>query len=121
MGRSLGSACAHELYPRVDGLILESGFASVDGLFARRGQRPTDEERARYDPLTKLARGHAPLLVMHGEDDEIIDVEEAHLAYDAANTKHKRIEIFAGYGHNDISRAPGYFRALKEFIEEVAS
>jgi hypothetical protein len=123
MGRSLGSAAAHEVCARDDvaGVVLESGFARVDGLFERRGQRPSDEQRARYDPLAKLARCRSPLLIMHGEDDELIDVEEAHLAFAAAGTKRKRIEVFAGFGHNDIARAPGYFRALKKLIEEVAS
>ena len=46
MGRSLGSACANHVYPaphpRVRGVVLESGFANLEGLALRRNLSPND-------------------------------------------------------------------------------
>jgi fermentation-respiration switch protein FrsA (DUF1100 family) len=43
----------------------------------------------------------APLLILHGEDDEVIPVEMGRRIYRAAN-KPKRIEIFPRGHHNDL-------------------
>ena len=71
MGRSLGSACAAELYARgaARAFVIESGFVDLAALIRRRGLAPptlSADELARFDPVPKLARGSAPLLVLHG-------------------------------------------------------
>lgn len=124
MGRSLGSACAAELYgalpPHVAGFILESGSSDLLGLVWRRGlpipREISPEDRDTFDPLPKLRRGQQPLLVLHGERDQIISKKEAEVAFAEAGTSTKHLVILPGYGHNDISLAPGYWNALREFL-----
>lgn len=123
MGRSLGSACAAQIYgrnlPIVAGVVIESGLADLAGLVRRRGLEPpaqfTDEERAVFDPLDKLARGTAPLLVMHGERDTMIAPTEAEATFAAARTTHKKLVIIPGRGHNDVSLSRTYWDALAAF------
>ena len=124
MGRSLGSACAAELYQAppegVPGFVLESGSADLHALIRRRGMEPpaslsqTDLEV--FDPLLKLARGTRPLLVLHGAEDDLIAPREARRAFDAAGTRDKRLQLIPGRGHNDLSWSPGYWDAVGAFL-----
>jgi alpha-beta hydrolase superfamily lysophospholipase len=127
MGRSLGSACANELYgmQRADiaGFILESGASDLVGLVRRRGLdlRPFDQNDLDvFDPIPKLQRGTQPLLVLHGAIDEMIAPAEAKQAFAAAGTKKKNLVLIPGHGHNDISASPLYWSALRDFVAEVA-
>ncbi len=123
MGRSLGSSCAADLYgknlPIIAGVVIESGLADLAGLVRRRGldapAQFTDEDRAMFDPLPKLARGSGPLLVMHGERDTMIAPREAEATFAAAGTKAKKLVIVPGRGHNDVSLSRTYWDALAAF------
>ncbi len=124
MGRSLGSAAATELYgaatPEMVGVVLESGFVDLVGLVGRRGletpARFSAEELRVFDHRAKLQRGTLPLLVLHGEEDELIDASEARAAFAAAGGKDKTLTLIPGHGHNDLSQAALYWRALGAFI-----
>lgn len=124
MGRSLGSACAAELYgarpASVRAFILESGSSDLGELVRRRGlpvpPELPPELRETFDPLPKLRRGDHPLLVLHGEDDEIIAKGEAERAFEAAGTTNKRLVLVPGHGHNDLSFAPVYWEAIGELV-----
>lgn len=122
IGRSLGSACAVELYGQspagVAGFIIDSGFSQLEGLIRRRGlvATPTDEERTAFDPLPKLARGNAALLVLHGEDDTAIPVGEGRELCDAAGTTQKAFEPQPGFGHNDLFGSERYWQLLNAFL-----
>lgn len=45
------------------------------------------------------------MLVLHGEDDVICDVESARTVYDLSVSKDKRLEVFAGMGHQLIGES----------------
>ncbi len=129
MGRSLGSACAAEVYgrpagSRVSGVIYESGFCDLRGLVERRGMRPprefSSEDRAVFDPLPKLARGTLPFLVLHGDEDDVIPIGEGERALATAGGVVKRMVTLADHGHNDVSAAPAYWQAIQEFIAAIA-
>jgi pimeloyl-ACP methyl ester carboxylesterase len=129
MGRSLGSACAIELYgakPReVIGFILESGSVDLAALVRRRGLAVPCEfdasQRAVFDPIPKLQRGSHPLLVLHGADDELISCSEAERAFEVAGTAEKRLVLIPGHGHNNVSWAPEYWDAIAEFTRSVCA
>lgn len=127
MGRSLGSAPAihlvHQYSDSFAGLILESGFAHIVPLMARLGL-PTERLTGLPDPvgnIRKLAEIRLPLLVIHGEHDTILPVENGQALYDASPAFHKRILRVPRAGHNDLLfHAPdAYFNAVGRFIEEV--
>ena len=130
MGRSLGGVAAHELFarpiPGMEGVILESTLFDLGNLIRRRGLVPpasfTEDERAAFEPAGKLALGRLPLLVLHGERDELIALDEARSALAAAGTDgaDKALVVVPGRGHNDVSRADLYWEALEGFIARIS-
>ena len=125
-GRSLGAAVAVELATRHPpyGLILESAFESVSEM-ARRAHPFLPVWpflRGRYDSLAKLARVNAPLLVLHGDRDEIVPCEAGKRLFEAASGP-KELSIIEGAGHNDTYLVGGleYFNTLRSFMERLGS
>lgn len=129
MGRSLGSACAAELYAQspagVIGFVLESGFVDLGALVRRRGMSSPRElspdEINVFDPLPKLGRGKLPLLVIHGAADTMIAPTEAERAHAAAGTSDKKLVYIPNHGHNDVSHSAVYWDALATFVARVSS
>ena len=127
MGRSLGGAAAHELYARpIDGMVgvvLESTFVDLRGLIGRRGLVApatfTADETGTFDPLTKLAAGRLPLLLLHGERDTLIPAAEAATALATAGSAAKQLVVVPRRGHNDISHADAYWTALAAFLSTL--
>jgi len=129
MGRSLGGVAAHELYARpiagMAGVILESALFDLASLIRRRGLISpasfTHEERATFEPATKLALGRLPLLVLHGERDDLIVPSEARSALAAAGAAEadKQLVMVPRRGHNDVSGGDNYWSALAEFILRI--
>ncbi len=125
-GRSLGSAGAAELMglasPQLRGVVIDSGASDFTGLIRRREMEVPDtfspEIRAVFDPLPKMKRGTAPLLVMHGLNDAVIHHREATLAFETAGTpaSQKTLCLIEGHGHNDVGTSPKYWEALRAFL-----
>jgi alpha-beta hydrolase superfamily lysophospholipase len=123
MGRSLGSLSAVELavsYPQeLKGLIIESGFASAGKLLMYLGAlisfpRLEDFEKANLDKIHSITM---PVLIIHGEWDELIPFEQAEVFYQNVSSKDKRLLRIPQAGHNDIMLVgmEQYFQAVKEF------
>ena len=104
VGESLGGAVALALaleHPPT-GLVLQSAFTSVRAM-ARVHYPfiPTALVPDAY-PSLRLMRGlEAPLLVLHGDRDEIVPVSHARALFDAA-PEPKRLRVFPDVGHNDL-------------------
>ena len=126
-GRSLGCAVAIELATRhpVKAVILESPFTSIDAMARRmRGGLtsliPTSwVVRSKFDSLSKIGNIHSPILLLHGDRDDIVPIEMAHELFATANAP-KRFYPINGAGHNDtvVTGGDAYFNALKEFISD---
>lgn len=124
-GRSLGAAVAVEMATRFDsqGLILESPFISVAEM-ARvvLPYLPVGALlRSRYDVGSKIKNIKVPLLVLHGDRDEIVPLSHGKAVFDAA-PEPKKFFIIAGAGHNDtyIVGSDSYFGQLRDFIDQAA-
>ena len=124
MGRSLGSLSAIELaasYPKeLKGLIIESGFVSAGKLMMYLGAFITfpglaDFEKATMERIRSLA---LPILIIHGEWDELIPFEQAEVLYQNVGSKDKKLLRIPHAGHNDIMLVgmEQYFQAVKEFV-----
>ena len=124
-GRSLGCAVAAEMaikYPP-RALICESGFTSVRAMtksvypFLPGLQLLVT---TKYDTLSKIAQLDIPVMVLHGDRDEIVPFSMSGELYDAAKGP-KRFYTIEGAGHNDTYHVggPAYFEALREFVDEV--
>jgi len=128
MGRSLGSAPAiHLAYHHADafaGLIIESGFADMPSVFRRLGI-PVDLDAVSDVPVGNVARMRSimlPLLVIHGEDDNLLPVENGQKLFDAAPGTEKTLLRVPHAGHNNLlSVAPDrYVGAIAAFIRSLA-
>jgi fermentation-respiration switch protein FrsA (DUF1100 family) len=125
-GESLGGAVAIELaeaHPPA-GLVLRSPFTSmVDMARLHYPLLPADLLlRDRYPSLDRIARVRAPLLVIAGDQDRIIPLENTRRLYDAASTD-KKLVVVPGADHNDVALAEGAatVTATVSFIQALGS
>jgi len=113
-GRSLGAGAAVDLAARrpVGGLILESPFLSAFRVITRVPLFPFDKFRN----ADKIGRVRCPLLVMHGEADEIVPLWHGRQLFDKAPGP-KIFVAIPGAHHNDFMWVAGarYGRALRDF------
>src|SRR5512135_2950036 len=125
MGRSLGSISAIELAYRwkedFRALIVESGFVSILPVMKHLGlSLPTDSDADEIleEALAMVRAIKLPALIIHGEDDTLVPVEEARRFYDNLGSTEKRLLIIPGADHNDImfTGIDQYFEAIKNFI-----
>jgi fermentation-respiration switch protein FrsA (DUF1100 family) len=119
-GRSLGSALATDLAVQVPcrSLILESAFTNSSEMAKLFAPFMFDwRPRVPYDNLGKIDKLKVPLLLIHGDQDEIIPVEMGRRLY-AAAPEPKELYIISGAHHNDTYVAGGqaYFDRLKVFL-----
>jgi hypothetical protein len=123
-GRSLGAAVAAEMATRVQSLavILETPFTSVRDV--ARDKLPFlpigPLLKTRYDVVEKIRKLSSPLLVLHGDRDEVVPFSHGKRVFDAA-PQPKWFYTIAGAGHNDTYLVGGdsYFAALRRHIERA--
>lgn len=121
MGRSLGSASALELAShhktRMDGLVIESGFAHTGPLLALLGVNASAmgfREEKGLRNLEKIRTWDKPTLVIHAEFDHIIPFSDGQALYDACPSSDKTLLKIPGANHNDI-----FMRGLDEYMRAV--
>ena len=124
MGRSMGSVPALELasnHPeKIKGLIIESGFPCASRI-VRRLQIPMAEADLKLiedECLEKIRRITLPALIIHGEQDSLVSVQEAYTLEKELGSADKRLLIIPGADHNTVMAEDidGYFQAIREFI-----
>jgi fermentation-respiration switch protein FrsA (DUF1100 family) len=119
-GQSLGGAIAVDLAcrNRFLGLILESTFTSLVDIF----EMPTKSFGMKYDSYSKIKRVKVPLLVLHGDKDDVVPFESGYTLFKAAHEPKKFCAI-AGAMHNDtyLVGGEGYFAAIDEFIKGLST
>ena len=127
MGRSLGSMPAIELacnkQHEINGLIIESGTASnlrrLWNYLVINGRQDIVNDESSYLNGVKIRQFCKPTLIIHGEYDRIISVEEGKELYRNSGADDKSLLIIPGAGHNDIMLVESdlYFRTIAEFIK----
>ncbi len=98
------------------GIVIESGFASVTRLIKHLGLpyqginlEPIEKER-----LTMIRGISVPALIIHGEYDNLVSLEEARDLYAQLGGKEKRLVIIPGADHNNVM-----FLGLKEYMAAI--
>jgi uncharacterized protein len=134
-GRSIGSLYATELahrQPNIAGLIIESGIADPAERFlayADLAAAGLDESAVlaevkwHFNHKKKLAGYTGPLLVMHTENDELIDISHAERIHKWAASSQKRLLRFASGDHNSIMawNYDEYFKAIGSFVKSIVN
>jgi alpha-beta hydrolase superfamily lysophospholipase len=132
-GRSLGSLYALELVhrqPAIAGLVLESGIADpaerfltyVDLAVAGVTESTVVVEVERYfNHQRKLSEYRNPLLILHTENDGLIDISHAERNYQWSGSAQKRLVRFRFGNHNTIFgiNMPEYLAAVNNFVDAI--
>ncbi len=130
MGRSLGSAAAIAVAvhggSRLRGLILESGFADTFGLVERIGGPrldPATEARDGFNNAGKIETVTVPTLIIHGQEDWIIPVDDGRTLFRRSGAMDKKIVEIPGAGHNDLMLVDpaAYFQSIRRFVDRAMS
>lgn len=126
LGESLGSAVAVEMATRYDcaALILESPFLSIPEMakvtlpFLPIGSLL----QTKYDTLSKIRQVKAPLLIVHGEHDEIVPFRHGQRLFEAAAEPKEFYSITRAH-HNDLYLVGGlaYLETLNRFLGRVVT
>ena len=110
--------------PGVAGLILESPFTSVPELLGEGGHFAllslSRFGTYRFDSAARIGRVAAPVLVVHGTDDEIAPFPLGRRLYDLVPGR-KELAAIRGGGHNDLWALHGdeVWEAVRRFLEAL--
>ena len=131
-GRSLGTAVAVELAEELAGesgsdktpygMILVSPLTTLKDM--ARALHPLLPLHLlvgnRFNSLSRIGNVHCPLLVIHGETDEIIPLEQGRELFEAANSP-KRFLSLPANGHNDSFSRSGaeLWQSLDNFLASL--
>ncbi|MCA9069633.1 MAG: alpha/beta hydrolase [Planctomycetaceae bacterium] len=134
-GRSIGSLYAIELaarQPGIAGLIIDSGIADRSEKFLARSDLESvglekneviAEVNQQFNHQTKLAGYENPLLILHTENDGLIDISHAERNYQWAGSIDKRLVRLTYGNHNTIlfANAKEYLDAVGTFVKNITS
>ena len=122
-GESLGTAVAVDLAARkrCAGLILESPLKSLRAMAGKVLPVVGPLLAHGFDTGTKISRVHAPLLIIHGDADEIVPFSQGQAVFQAANQP-KQFWPVAGAHHNDLldKAGPEYITRLRAFYQSIS-
>lgn len=119
MGQSLGSAPTIHLatVEKVRGVIIQSGFMSALNVAFPRTEPRHDMCCDKFNNISKLAKVNSPLLVVHGTDDEVIEIRHGEALYEHCPCAVEPLWIW-GAGHNDMELYTQFVYRLDQFIHE---
>ena len=122
MGRSLGSASALELAAscgdRIDGLVIESGFAWAGPLLRLLGVDPDRigfDDTSGFGNLEKIRTFTHPTVIIHAEFDHIIPFGDGRALFEASGADDRLLLKIPGANHNDI-----FVRGLDRYLEAIS-
>ena len=132
-GRSVGSLYAIELAHRhggIAGLVIESGIADLlERLLVRveprelgvSGEELRTAVAESFDHEAKLGAYLGPLLVIHAQDDDLVDWSHGRRNHQWAGSAQKELLVFQSGGHNALMAAnwERYLRGLRRFLTAI--
>jgi fermentation-respiration switch protein FrsA (DUF1100 family) len=120
LGTSLGAAVAAALAAEDPpaALVLEAPFASVQAMAHATVPGAGWLFHTRYPTVEMVGGARAPLLVLHGDADEVVPIRQGRAVFEAARPP-KTFVTLPGARHNDAHVAGGetYWRAWATFLD----
>jgi fermentation-respiration switch protein FrsA (DUF1100 family) len=119
-GESLGGAVAVDLSMKkeVGAVILESTFTSIGEVMGRFIPGAGRFLKGKFNSLSKIASLKSPLLILHGDEDELVPYALGRKLFAEANDP-KEFFTIQGAHHNDTYEVGGkaYVQKIHQFIE----
>lgn len=119
-GRSLGAAVAAELARdrRPGAVILESAFTSVPDIAQEAYWYLPARWLSRFEYATAeyVREIRAPVLVVHGENDEIIPYHHGRAIFEAANEPKRMLTLSGGHNTGFLMSEARYRRGIDDFL-----
>ena len=122
-GHSLGGAVAIDLASQVDderGTIVEGTFTSIPDVASsfKWGWLPVGPLiTQRFESVRKVAKVGSPLLVVHGDSDNLINMDLGKKLYEAAQGRKRFLLVEGGSHHSTMSMGLAKYReALADFF-----
>jgi pimeloyl-ACP methyl ester carboxylesterase len=121
MGRHAAFELGANPCAKLQGMIIESGRPSLAQFVHGLDAAAAEVLEAAY--LGKIQAIDLPVLVIHGELDNLAPVQFAISMYEDFPSLMKRLVIVPGAGHNDLLYVGlnEYFSAIHEFVGRSAS
>ena len=120
-GRSIGTGVAVELAANnmTGGLILEAPFTSLKKLAAQKMPvfLPFLLLRYSFNNMEKINRVNVPLLILHGDHDNLIPPSHGRALLDRFGGK-KKLVIIENGRHNDLNHFEKYHSVLRNIVPE---
>jgi hypothetical protein len=129
-GFSMGSAMATYVASQrpVAGLILAGTiataqeefpiFAKAEGRSTRQIENllPAQDAITAFDEKSMIAQSKASLLMLHGESDHLIPIQQAREVFAASPSLQKDFIAIPGAIHNETTNSPAALRAVQAFL-----
>jgi fermentation-respiration switch protein FrsA (DUF1100 family) len=119
-GESLGGAVAVDLASKkgAGAIILESTFTNIGAVMSRFVPGVGSLFKRKFDSLSKIPHLHSPLLILHGDEDELVPYPLGQKLFERANEP-KEFFTIRGAHHNDTYEVGGtaYVQKVHQFIE----
>ncbi len=118
MGSMIAAFVARER--RIGGLVLLAGLSHPD-LMAKlyperlKGLVPAADALDFLDVTASVRRSRSPLLIIHGEKDVAVRIEEGRANYEAADPSSRSFVELTGIGHEDLLANADVQRAVAAF------
>lgn len=115
-GYSMGTSLAGYLASKkpAKAVILESAYSSIPEINWVGDKAPSYElntaEKAKYIDI--------PILLIHGEKDEVITPDHSKRIYNNINNDSKKLIVLKEGGHGDLKKRPEYQKIINDFIEQ---
>lgn len=121
-GRSIGTGVATDLAQnkKINALILETPFTSMQQLAQDKFPYlfPSLFLKYKFDNIDKINNISAPLLIIHGKQDEVIPFEHGKALYNHYNSNKLFLEVETGK-HNDLSEFPEFSQGILIFLNQI--
>lgn len=118
-GESLGGAVAIDLgvKKQAGAVILESTFTNIGEVMSRFVPGIGTFLKGKFNSLAKIPQLKAPLLILHGDQDELVAYELGRKLFEKANEP-KEFFTLRGSHHNDTYEVGGeaYLQTIRRFI-----
>lgn len=96
-------------------------FLPALGIDPKAARKDTEALAQKLSPVTLVNAKYPPTLIVHGDDDKIVPLQQAQAmdqALGKAGAEHK-LEVISGGGHDDKTFTPGLVKALEWFKEKL--